>query len=428
MSSFSLLTDSAFAQETPAAPTPTIFSFLGIPQGAKKVHGALFNRKGKHPKLEKKPPLKALNDPANLESEWPAIKKAAEVKMAEDAAQQKIKGVKYLTEYGCGCYDSDGSVTEAIVATLTDCTESVRVAAIEAVADAARGKCCNNCGQVCCCNEDILKTLARIAYERDETGCYLEASKRVREAAAGALALCCRGRGPVEEEMPEPEKDAEPEDEPEGTDASSEDEPEGAVDETDSDTDEVTPDALESIKKTEDDFTFNQFSQADVQLQPYAQLIETTSPAAASSSILRQPQSIAGDGVVKVANNWMAQQDPSRAVGPASERGHLLHIDPARQLAHVHFESHDVVPATGTLMNVMRNGEAGAVVLGLVEVTETYPGSANVKAIKGDFSKLVRGDVVVPAPVVAEAPHANTANANRRTKATRTGFLNGKRF
>ncbi|MEZ6117700.1 MAG: hypothetical protein R3C28_14170 [Pirellulaceae bacterium] len=226
----------------------------------------------------------------------------------------------------------------------------------------------------------------------------------------------------MEEEMPEPEKDEEPEDEPEGTDASSEDEPEGAG------SDEESADAVESIKKAENDFTFNQLGKTDVQLQPYAPLVEASSPATARSIILRQPQSIAGDGVVKLADNWLAQKDQSQAAVSGGGYGHLLHIDPARQLAHVHFESQRLVPSAGTLMNVVRRGEAGQVVLGLVEVTETYPGSANVKAIKGDFSQLVRGDVVVPAPPVVDVPHASTANASRRTKATRTGFMNGNRF
>src|SRR5690606_24338696 len=162
----------AFAQPAvpPPPPQPTLWSFLGIPQGVNKVHGALFNRRGNHPVLEKKPPLKALADPRNLASDVPVIRKAAEVKMAEDLKQQKIKAIKYLADIGRGCYDTDGSITAAMVAATDDCTEDVRLAAVEAIADAASKQACSNCGSTCCCNEPILKRLAEMAYERDDKG------------------------------------------------------------------------------------------------------------------------------------------------------------------------------------------------------------------------------------------------------------------
>ena len=149
--------------------------------------------------MEKKPPLLAIADPANLESPVAAIKKAAEVKQAEDLKKQKIKAVKYLTKIGCGCYDIDGSITEALIAASDDCTEAVRLATVEAIADAAEGECCSNCGKVCCCNEDMVKRLAKMAYERDDKGCYLEPSERVREAAVKALEICCPDVSPVME-------------------------------------------------------------------------------------------------------------------------------------------------------------------------------------------------------------------------------------
>ena len=48
---------SAWAQ-APATPPPTLWSFLGIPQAAKHLHETIPNRFGKHPGLEKKPPVK----------------------------------------------------------------------------------------------------------------------------------------------------------------------------------------------------------------------------------------------------------------------------------------------------------------------------------------------------------------------------------
>ncbi len=99
--------------------------------------------------------------------------------------------MKYLTSIGCGCYDADGSVTDALVAAAESCTESVRLATVEAIHEAANGRCCSECGQTCCCNEKISKKLHELAYDRDDTGCFKEPSERVRQAAADALAACC---------------------------------------------------------------------------------------------------------------------------------------------------------------------------------------------------------------------------------------------
>lgn len=191
----------------PAAPA-TLWSFMGIPQGMNKVHGALFNRRGGHPFLEKKPPLKSIADPANLAAENPAIKRAAQVKQEEDLKPQKIKAIKYLAKVGCGCYDKDGSISKAMVAAMDDCTEDVRLAAVEAINTAGRGEQCENCKQKSCCNEEVVKKLAEIVYERDEHGCYKEPSERVRKAAEEAMAACCTGRGPlvIENATPEPEQ------------------------------------------------------------------------------------------------------------------------------------------------------------------------------------------------------------------------------
>jgi hypothetical protein len=181
---------------------------MGIPQGLNKVHGAMFNRRGNLPCLEKKPPLKALGDPANLASENAAIKRAAQIKQEEDLKPQKIKAIKYLAKIGCGCYDKDGSITQAMVSAMDDCTEDVRLAAIEAIGTAGRGEECEKCSQKSCCNEDVVKKLAEIVYERDEHGCYKEPSERVRQAAEEAMYACCTGRGPliIEEPSSEPQQ------------------------------------------------------------------------------------------------------------------------------------------------------------------------------------------------------------------------------
>jgi hypothetical protein len=175
----------------PPPPPPTLWSFLGIPQGLRYLRDNTLNRTGNRPALERKPPLKPIGDPSNLKSEDPAIKKAAEVKQAEDQKKQKIKAVKFLAQIGCGCYNRDGSITDALLKAMDDCTEEVRLATVQAITEAAMGEMCVNCKRRSCCSEELTNKLYEIAYERDETGCFLEPSERVRNAAAEALRACC---------------------------------------------------------------------------------------------------------------------------------------------------------------------------------------------------------------------------------------------
>ncbi|MBX3411233.1 MAG: hypothetical protein KF708_00845 [Pirellulales bacterium] len=180
----------AVAPVAPAAPT-TLWNFLGIPQGVNKVYDASVNRRGNFPGLERKPPLKGIADPANLESTNPAIKKAAEIKQQEDLAKQKIKAIKYLASIGCGCYPG---VKEALMAALDDCTEKVRYEAAKAIGEAACNNCAT-CNKQCCCDEELSLKLAEVAYEMDDECCYKERSERVREAARQALMNCCSMKG-----------------------------------------------------------------------------------------------------------------------------------------------------------------------------------------------------------------------------------------
>jgi hypothetical protein len=196
----------AAAQAPPPPPaSPTLWSFLGIPQACYKINAQLFNRRGNHPGLEKKPPLKGIADPANLKSDVPAIKAAAEIKQAEDLKPQKIKAIKYLATIGCGCYDKDKKVTKALLAAMDDCTEDVRLAAVQAISTAAAGEYCSQCKERSCCNEEIVAQLSKIAYDHDDEGCFVEPSERVREAAVEAMGICCAGQaGPIAPPTPAP--------------------------------------------------------------------------------------------------------------------------------------------------------------------------------------------------------------------------------
>jgi hypothetical protein len=191
------LPTAGFAQ-APAEPRKqaTLWSFLAIPQTYTAVRDNWDNRRGNRPQAERKPNLVRLADPKNLESPNPAIKKAAEIKKEEDLAKQKIKAVKYLTKIGCGCYNRDGSITDALLKALDDCTEEVRYQTVLAITEAANGEACVNCKNKSCCSEELSNKLYEMAYERDDAGCYLEPSERVRQAAAEALRACCPGRGP----------------------------------------------------------------------------------------------------------------------------------------------------------------------------------------------------------------------------------------
>ncbi len=195
------------APQVSAAPT-TFWNFLGISQGWNKISGALVNRNGNHPGLEKPPPLKALTDAANLESPNPAIKKAAEIKQQEDLKKQKIKGIKYLAKVGCGCYPG---IKKALLAALDDCTEEVRYEAAMAFCKAA-GDPCKSCDGDGCCAADVMTKLQDIANGRTAEGCWTEPSKRVRQTAANALNACRRATGsqsnvPPVEEPQEPQKE-----------------------------------------------------------------------------------------------------------------------------------------------------------------------------------------------------------------------------
>ncbi len=198
--------------------SPTLWRFLGIPQGIQKIRDARTNRNGSRPGSERQDPLKRLAAPENLESDNPAIKKAAEVKQAEDKKDQKIKAIKYLAKMGCGCYDKDGSITEALLAATDDCTPDVREATLCAILDTVSGCSCSKCGSTSCCNEKINKRLSQMAYEKDDDGCPIEPNRRIRQIAARVLNRCCPGgppTGPIEEDVEEEtEKDVDDQDAP----------------------------------------------------------------------------------------------------------------------------------------------------------------------------------------------------------------------
>lgn len=185
----------------PPAPVPTVWQKLGIPQSGARMRDGLVNRRGNFPGLEKKPPLLAIADPANLDPAMPEmIKAAAEIKQDQDLKMQKIKALKFLAEVNCGCYNEDDKVEAAFLEALQDCDPDVRKAAIAAL-DKAAGNCPKNCRTGCettCCTEKILDKLQDIAFGT-KNGCYKEPDGEIRSAAKDLFCKCPR---PIKEVPP----------------------------------------------------------------------------------------------------------------------------------------------------------------------------------------------------------------------------------
>lgn len=169
-----------------------------------KIKDNKANRNGCHPERERIPWLKRIAAKENLESPNKAIKRAAQIKEQEDLVKQKIKAIKYLGIMGCCCYDEDGSVTEALLAALDDCTPLVRKTTVEVIS----GNFCGRTGpNTCTCKKELVEKLADMAWGIDDKGCYKEPDPEIRGLAAQVVCSCCPNSspGPVAEPMqPQP--------------------------------------------------------------------------------------------------------------------------------------------------------------------------------------------------------------------------------
>ena len=173
-------------------PPQTLPDYLGLTKACQSLGGLLTQLRdqlGKYfPGLEPQPPVLAITDPANKDSPNPAVAAAANIKAQEDAAEQKIKALRYLATIGCGgCYPD---VEKAYLSGLADCTEEVRFEAAQAIRKTAGGPCMF-CKQMGCCSPEIRKKLADLAFGMNKkTGFPKEPSARVRRAAKLALDAC----------------------------------------------------------------------------------------------------------------------------------------------------------------------------------------------------------------------------------------------
>jgi hypothetical protein len=178
------------APSTPCCPHETLPEFLGIKGLFKGIAGLverIRNRLGStFPGLESTPPLLAITNPANASSSNPAVAAAAGAKADEDQAPQKIKAIRYLATLGCsGCYPD---IEDALLASLDDCTESVRYEAAKAFRELS-GSSCATCKTKSCCSPKVRKKLDEVANKMVKN-CYQESSARVRRMARLALAGC----------------------------------------------------------------------------------------------------------------------------------------------------------------------------------------------------------------------------------------------
>jgi hypothetical protein len=432
-----LLGSSLFAQEALVAPppTPTLWSFLGIPQGAQKIQGALFNRRGNRPRLEPDTPMRALNDPRNLFSKVPAIKKAAEIKQAEDLKPQKIKSIKYLASIGCGCYDKDGSVTDALIAAGEDCTEDVRLATMNAIHESASNKCCSNCGQICCCNEKLMTKLAEIAYERDDAGCYKEPSSRVRAAAAEALRACCPGGAPplIESMIPEKEK-VQPETIRPETETDDEDSVKPEGDSIEKALEDDGPTALYEVDSVDRTVVAQSISirvsdqgavplQTEVQL-PEIQQLEIDLPEVQQPQVVQQPEehsqvrpnrllpvpatAQAPDVRPNIAQMRLLMQKMTTPAlsTPNPGGGVVMSFDTPSQTAYVHFEDRNLVLPSGAEVHLRPDPVYDSGYHGSWHVVESSRGCAILSPLTSENIEEVKvGDhVMFGAPPVVIAP------------------------
>ncbi len=175
----------------PAPPVPTIWDKLGVTKACKCFQSKHVNPDGCHPEKEKKPELKTIADPENLDPKMPkAIQAAAVIKQQEDLAPQKIKAIRYLATMGCSCYQKTVDVRGALLEALDDCTEEVRFTAATALYQVA-GNPCSQCGGTCC-NAVTMNKLQEHASGKDASGCFKEPSERVRQMSQYALDACRR--------------------------------------------------------------------------------------------------------------------------------------------------------------------------------------------------------------------------------------------
>jgi hypothetical protein len=189
-----------------------------------------------------------------------------------------------------------------------------------------------------------------MAYERDETGCYLEPSERVRQAAARALEICCPNTAPV---VIEPEPIPGP----------------------------AVPDREELPQQPQIP------DREEAPLPP-----------------------VTGQEVYHPAINPVIDTTSDQLALGADPLGVVVYADTSRNIAHVHFQQQNLSIPTGTQLLMMSPLAETSQVWGELEVVESFVGSANVRCVSASaLERLQPGHpvVLVPAPVVKQVATAD---------------------
>ena len=131
---------------------------------------------------------------------------AAKIRAEELDVKNRVKAAEYLGTVDCVAYPEAQTMLMDMLA--NDKYERVRFEAAKALREMlGHGKSKRDLRDylkgrartydICrgCCNQDVLNALAKAAYEKDEFGCWVEPSERVREMAKEAIEeckICCR--------------------------------------------------------------------------------------------------------------------------------------------------------------------------------------------------------------------------------------------
>lgn len=369
-------------------------------------------------------PAQILED--ETKSDNAAIAEAAKVKKQACLKCKKIKAIKYLAKVGCGCYDKDEKVSKALIAAMGDCDEAVRMAAVKAVMKTAKDGCCDSCGKSCC-KKDVVEQLAKMAYELDDKGCWIEPSERVRKLAAEAAEICCPCQlpqydmtpsGPTAEPNPLQQQQDNPELKREPAAVEGTTEPPvpvqpGAADEA-ARTRLLRDRAIQIVYTTLDSFDEDEIPvmPADVQVAAGASKEKADDDEAPGRAFIcknEDPIVLYRNVAVPVSGSYWptggVREAASRTRRPVTvgrrsanggnARGIVRYVDEFHGLAHVEFGGRARV-APGTRIVVEHQALFGKLTTsGILEVVSSEPGAATVKALGNyQISRVASGDQV----------------------------------
>ena len=73
----------------------------------------------------------------------------------------------------------------------------------------------------------------------------------------------------------------------------------------------------------------------------------------------------------------------------------IVDVSAEHGMAHVHFEQSDLIPTVGSEVGVYQRMETEMRLIAVLQITEAFPGSANVSGSPEALGRIVRGDMVL---------------------------------